>query len=171
MRDSQKEGQPVSLGSVRGTKTTKSEDIANTFNDFFTSVATELLALQGLWEDYIPLTPGLPDNDILETPETTSDFISKRVDGMSSKLAAGTEDISVQLLQLAKPAILGHLIFVLDMSLCQGAVPPALKDARVTPIFKYGDKENVNNCRPVSVLPVVRNTLECFLNNHAVPPL
>ena len=53
----------------------------------------------------------------------------------ASNKAAGTDDISVQLLQLAKPAILGHVIFVLDLSLRQGAVPPALKDARVTLIF------------------------------------
>ncbi len=52
------------------------------------------------------------------------------------------------------------------MSLRQGTVPSALKDARVTPIFKSGDKESVNNYRPISVLPVVSKILERHVHNH-----
>jgi hypothetical protein len=42
----------------------------------------------------------------------------------------------------------------------QGLFPDELKKAAVTPIFKKGDAEDVNNYRPISVLPIFSKFFE-----------
>ena len=43
---------------------------------------------------------------------------------------------------------------VINRSLTTGVFPDSLKKARVTPIPKEGDKCNLSNYRPISVLPI-----------------
>ena len=51
------------------------------------------------------------------------------------------------------------------MSIKQGIVPRLLKEARVIPVYKSGEKEDVNYCRPISILPVISKILERFVRN------
>ena len=48
----------------------------------------------------------------------------------------------------------------------QGIFPDSLKIAKVTPIFKPGDKENVSNYRPISILPVFSKNFERIMYNR-----
>ena len=43
---------------------------------------------------------------------------------------------------------------VFKISIQQGIFSHSLNIAKVTPIFKYGDKVNVSHYRPISILPV-----------------
>lgn len=47
-----------------------------------------------------------------------------------------------------------------------GVFPSEWKTARVTPIFKAGAKDDVNNYRPVSILPVVSKLLERVVHDQ-----
>ena len=42
---------------------------------------------------------------------------------------------------------------IINLSFTTGLVPNMLKIAKVCPIYKYGDKTDINNYRPISVLP------------------
>ena len=42
-----------------------------------------------------------------------------------------------------------------NLSFRQGKLPEDCKSVRVTPLFKQGDRENVNNYRPILVIPAV----------------
>ena len=44
--------------------------------------------------------------------------------------------------------------------------PEKLKIAKVIPVFKKGDKENVENYRPISILPVFSKVLERIIYNR-----
>ena len=46
------------------------------------------------------------------------------------------------------------------MSLISGEMPDCLKVAKVVPIFKKGDSEDLNNYRPVSVLSPISKVFE-----------
>ena len=59
--------------------------------------------------------------------------------------------------------ILFHLFKV---SIQQGIFPDSLKFAKETPIFKSGDKDKVNNYRPISILPVFSKVLEWIMYNR-----
>ena len=43
--------------------------------------------------------------------------------------------------------------------------PDELKLGDITPAFKEGDPYNINNSRPISLLPVVSNVFERILSN------
>ena len=53
--------------------------------------------------------------------------------------------------------ILSNLI---NLSLQSGIVPDHLKVARVIPLFKSGDKDEITNYRPVSILPCISKIYE-----------
>ena len=52
------------------------------------------------------------------------------------------------------------LLYICNLSLNRGVFPKKLKIAKVTPIFKKGQKENINNYRPISVLPTFSKLIE-----------
>ena len=48
----------------------------------------------------------------------------------------------------------------------QGISPDSLTIAKVTPIFKSGDKDNISNYCPISILPVFSKVLERIVYNR-----
>ena len=56
--------------------------------------------------------------------------------------------------------IISPLTFILNQSLSSGKVPNLMKIARVIPIFKKGQKDLVNNYRPISLLTSFSKILE-----------
>ena len=53
-----------------------------------------------------------------------------------------------------------------DLSLQTGKHPDFLKIAKVIPVFKTGDLEEVSNYRPISVLPCFLKILERIMHNR-----
>ena len=68
--------------------------------------------------------------------------------------AVGVDGISAKLLRTAAPGISHSLTSLFNASLKCGKLPMEWKSARITPILKGGDSEDVRNFMPVSVLPV-----------------
>ena len=58
------------------------------------------------------------------------------------------------------------LKYLFDLSLQKGAFPDSLKIARVTPIFKSGDSEEMMNYIPIYVLPCFSKILERIMYNQ-----
>ena len=52
------------------------------------------------------------------------------------------------------------LLYTINLSYNQGIVPHEHKIAHVVPIFKNGDLTEVNNYRPISILPFFSKILE-----------
>ena len=77
--------------------------------------------------------------------------------------STGPDGISPKLLKEADFTIVSSLTTLFNLSLHQGKVPSMWKLANVIPLFKKGDKDNVNNYRPVSLLSCVSKIL-LFLN-------
>ena len=50
----------------------------------------------------------------------------------------------------------------------QGIFPDEMKIARIIPLFKSGDKQNVSNYRPISLLPQFSKILEKIFNNRLI---
>lgn len=53
-----------------------------------------------------------------------------------------------------------HLTFLFNRSLVTGMMPEIWKEAFVTPIFKDGDRANIANYRPVSIIPAMAKALD-----------
>src|SRR6218665_2678422 len=56
--------------------------------------------------------------------------------------------------------IVTTLSMIINCSLNTGIVPDAIKIAKIVPIFKKGEKNDVSNYRPISILPYVSKLYE-----------
>ena len=163
-----------------GTSYSTPEVRSNVFNEHFISIADNII-----------------DNTINAEPDLTSlvDFVNRKKAGNSadfsipliserevlenikplpSNVATGLDGISSPLLKLIAPAVAPSLAKVINCSIINSICPAQLKLARVTPIYKQGSKTDLDNYRPISVLPVISKILEkhvckhfiAFLTNH-----
>ena len=58
-------------------------------------------------------------------------------------------------MELALPYIENSLAFLFNTSIETSQFPDSWKVARITPIFKDGDRTVKSNYRPISALPVI----------------
>ena len=68
------------------------------------------------------------------------------------KKSVGQDNIPVTFIKLVVRIIASFLIKVINASFELGMFPNMLKIAKVIPIYKSGDKQIVNNYRPISLL-------------------
>ena len=88
--------------------------------------------------------------------------------------ATGSDGIPARFISESRDIICTPLTYLVNLSLAKGQVPPCLKNAKVVPLFKKGNRSDVGNYRPVSILPVlskilekvVHSQLECYLNSQ-----
>ena len=64
------------------------------------------------------------------------------------------------MLKIAAGVLAPSLAFLFNQSISSGIVPTEWKLARVTPIFKKGKRQDVNNYRPISIIPAVAKVFE-----------
>ena len=60
------------------------------------------------------------------------------------------------------------LFMIFHSSFNEGIFPEQLKVAKVSPIFKVGNIEEIGNYRPISVLPIFSKVLERIMYNRLV---
>ena len=77
-----------------------------------------------------------------EIPVIDREKVLKFLSNIDINKATGTDMIGPRLLKLAAPFIAGEITF-------------KWKKAKVTPLFKNGPHEEVNNYCPISILPVL----------------
>ena len=68
--------------------------------------------------------------------------------------------IPSKLLKMAASIVAPSLTAIFTKSILTGIHPTEWKTARVTPVFKKGVKSDLNNYRPISVIPVVSRVFE-----------
>ena len=68
--------------------------------------------------------------------------------------------IPSKLLKMAAGIVALSLTATFRKSVLTGIYPTEWKTARVTPMFKKGVKSDLNNYRPISVIPVVSKVFE-----------
>ena len=60
------------------------------------------------------------------------------------------------------------LTYLTNSSFESGTFPEVLKLAKVIPIFKSGDKQDISNYRPISILSFFSKVLEKTMYNHLI---
>ena len=68
--------------------------------------------------------------------------------------------IGPRLLKLAAPFIADEVTYICNHSISNSIFPSKWKEAKVAPLHKNGPREEVNNYRPISILPVLSKVLE-----------
>ena len=86
--------------------------------------------------------------------------IKNILSGMQSKNSCGLDEIPMSILKLSPDNILLILCHIFNLSLGQGKFINEFKKAKIIPVHKKGSKSDVNNYRPISLLPVMSKILE-----------
>ncbi len=75
--------------------------------------------------------------------------------------ATDMDGISVKILKMSCNQILARLLHTINLSFNTSNVPSTWKAAKVTPVYKAGDRGDTNNYRPISV---VRKIVERYVH-------
>lgn len=82
-------------------------------------------------------------------------FIHKFLATIDPTKATQLDNIGANILKLSAPFIADSLTRICNLSIQTGVFPEQWKTARVTPLFKKKSRDDPNNYRPISILPVL----------------
>ena len=125
-------------------------DTANFINDFFCNIGPNLASKHNEpWEFHDEVMAD-------ECAQFEADFvsISKLVIEISTIKSSGFLNISSKVFKDAFTVLVPHLVYMFNLSFVTGIFPDRWKKATIIPLYKGGDKTNVSNNRPVSLLPL-----------------
>ena len=77
----------------------------------------------------------------------------------------GFDDIDSKILKISAPVICDSLTYLYNLCIQKSYFPNALKQAKIIPLFKSGNKEDPCNYRPISILSPVSKLFEKHLYN------
>ena len=145
---------------VDGSMTSDSTAIASAFGDYFYSIPQTIKA------EIVR-----PNLDLLNNVPTivNSMVLNKATDAevlrviLSLKRANKQFDLSVVVLKEGAHVFSAFIAKIFNQSITENCYPTLLKIARVVPIYKSGERTNVKNFRPISVLPVLNKIFETLL--------
>jgi len=153
--------------------------IANAFNTYFTSIADNLLTRN--FSETDTTTNDDPMSYLrhnfkychsqIKLKNTTTYEINKIINSLKSKTSHGYDEISDKILKASTPFILSPLTYIFNKVLSSGTFPDRLKYSEVQPLFKKGEKTEISNYRPISLLPslskiiekIIYKRLNCYL--------
>ena len=153
------------------------KEMANVFNKYFVNVAAQLKG-PAETSDFKHIAEHVnskvASNTSFHIPEINSSFVRNFLKSLDATKATGLDCIGPKILKIAPDILCPSISYVINKSLASGIFPQPWKEAKISPIFKNGSKDDVNNYRPISILPTLSKIIEkwiqkhlmSFLNNH-----
>ena len=148
------------------------ESIANNFNKHFSEIGMKLA--NQLPDPQIDFHEYLGDRNQLNFTFDiiTEDEITEIIKDIGN-CSPGHDELSMRVLRFVVDAVITPLTHICNLSLMSGVMPDDLKIAKIVPIYKSKEKNNMNNYRPISILPTIAKIIEkvvcsqftCFIDN------
>ncbi|KAK2138307.1 hypothetical protein NP493_8091g00001 [Ridgeia piscesae] len=95
-------------------------------------------------------------------------MVAMQIRDMKDNKSPGVDGIPPKLLLESVEQISIPLATVYNVSLEEGIVPLAWKEANIIPLFKKGSRNKSENYRPVSLTSVICKLLERLIKDHLV---
>ena len=132
-----------------------SSELSDTFNDHFSKIGSigqnEALS----YTNYITC-----NNNTFHFCPTISNIVFPHLNKLSRSNVTCLENISARLIRECADLISVSLSDLFYKSLTSGIFPDDWKCARVTPLFKQGERSDLNNYRPISVISVIAKVVQ-----------
>lgn len=152
-------------------------DITEQFNEYFANVGNNLAARitphdENAYKKYLPLSIS---SSLFLVPISPFE-VMQQIHSLKNKKSCGCDNIATYFVILAANVLANPLSILLNYSFEFGIFPECLKTAKIIPIFKSGDKNEINNYRPISILSIFSKILEKliairtrkFLEKHSI---
>ena len=146
-------------------KVSDKQEMANKLNEYFTNIGQNLA-------NSIPSSNKV-SNDYLKTRILTAfsfdwvtpNEVTKIVNGYKPKTSKGNDGISMKLFKSIFPSLVNAITLLINQSLTTSIFPNKLKIAKIMPLLKKPNIYQLNNFRPISLLPCVSKLIEkCVFN-------
>ena len=137
----------------KNTFTTNLTLIASNFNDYFSDIG-KILAdqLKPFSESEHTEYPTKRLHQSLFLTSTTSFEVFDLISGLKNTKSTGKGNVSAYFLKVAAKVIAAPLAQLFNYTFLLGIFPASLKIAKIIPIYRSGDKSDVSNYRPISIL-------------------
>jgi hypothetical protein len=162
--------------NIDGKNVSDTFQIAESFNKFYVNIGKST-------SEQVPIS-NKHFTDYLKINQTNSMFLEpvdkcqilEIVNKFKPKISSGHDEIPTKIMKQSISEIIEPLTYIINKSLETGVVPNKLKIAKVIPLFKSLQKNELKNYRPVSLLPafskvfekVIFNKIMAFINSRNI---
>lgn len=143
--------------------------IASYFNTFFTTVASTLVSKLPYAEKIFSTdsyhfrnfyrSRGLTENNF-RLVEVSEEYIFSVIMRLGVNKSTGLDCLPARFIIDGAPILKGPITHVINLSISTSEVPEGFKEARVKPLYKKNNRQEVGNYRPVSILNIISKVLE-----------
>ena len=146
---------------------------AELFNNHFSSIV-EKYVTDSDFKQY-PFIPAklkqyvdgkVPNKKYFEIPQISREFVIKYLNTMPVKKGTGLDDIQGLFLKSAATPLSDSIVKICNLSIQSGVFPHMWKHAKVIPLHKKKSQDDVNNYRPISMIPIASKILEQHASIH-----
>ena len=99
-----------------------------------------------------------PDQFYLQ--HVSENFVNTELSKINPNKSYGIDGIQARFIKDSASEIKLPITYIINLSIDSNTVPTDFKYAKVTPLYKKGNKSQVENYRPISILSVVSKVLE-----------
>ena len=143
--------------------------VVSYFNNFFTTVASTLVSKLPYVDKIFSTdsynfknyyrSKGLTDNNF-KLVEVTEEYVYRVIMKLGVNKGTGLDCLPARFIVDGARILKGPITYIINMSISTSEVPKGLKEARVKPLYKKNNRQEVGNYRPVSILNVISKVLE-----------
>ena len=134
-------------------------ELSEAFNDYFSNIGPRLaneIHVNDSCPSYVDYLSGTCDSRF-ELKTTTVSAVFSLLSKLSKSKATGLDKIPARLLRDCADLITSPLCTIFNQS---GVFPDEWKLSKVIPLFKQGERSDLNNYRPISIVPVLAKVFE-----------
>ena len=134
-------------------------ELSEAFNDHFSNIGPRLaneIHVNENCPSYVDYLSGTCDSRF-ELKTTTVSTVFSLLSKLSKSKATGLDKIPARLLRDCADLIASPLCTIFNQS---GVFPDEWKLSKVIPLFKQGERSDLNSYRPISIVPVVAKVFE-----------
>ena len=141
--------------------------ISNTFCEYFSEIgikyASNIPPPRKPFNYYLKNNHSVQSMFMLPTDEVE---VRNIITSMKGKTSSGHDHLSSKFIQTIKNSICKPLSIIINKSFETGLIPKSMKIAKVIPIYKCKDKNEMSNYRPISLLPSTSKILEKLVHKR-----
>ena len=151
-----------------GTLISEPNVLSETFNTYFANIGETLAKnIPPVNKSFFDYLENPVANTIFFTPVTVYELCNI-INDLPNKKSHGHDGVDNCVLKQIVLQIAEPLVHIFNLSLTSGVVPGKMKTAKVVPIFKKGNKLNLSNYRPISLLTSLSKILEKIIYKRTV---
>lgn len=139
-------------------------NIPNKFNEHFLQAGGQITVTTG--NDFLDNLQCSPNFSMFLYPATNLE-IEQYIKAFKTS-SCGYDEISPVVMKRSVSDIILPLTHIVNLTLKTGIFPEALKKAKVIPLLKSGNRSDIKNYRPISILPAFSKVFEKVINARLI---